>query len=70
MTPQEKLQKFWEMFRVYQNKNYNLISVHDKLQNLLSTKQDLNKICWSLGIKKFSSNITFGTLLTKIGISI
>lgn len=70
MTPQEKLQKFWEMFKVYQNKNYNTISIYDRLQNLLSTKQDLNKICWSLGINKFSSNITFGTLLNKIGISI
>lgn len=69
-TPQAKLEKFWSMFKVYANNPSHLISTTDKLKNLLGNKQDLNKICWSLGIDKFSSNITFGTLLNKIGIAL
>lgn len=70
MTPQERLHKFWDLFRVYANKPGQLISQGDRIQNLLGNKQDLNKIMWACEVNKFSSHITFGTFLTKIGIKL
>lgn len=70
MTPQEKLKLFWEAYKVYCNNPNYIISTEDTLENLLGNKSDLNKICHSVGIGIFSNQITFGELLTKIGIKI
>lgn len=70
MTPQEKLKLFWESYKIYCNDPHYILSTTDRLENLLGNKEDLDKICHSLGIQVFSRHITFGKLLTKIGIKI
>lgn len=70
MTPIEKLDMFWKYFRVYQNKSYNTISTSDCIQNLLSNNRDLDYIMFKLNVTKYKPNITFGKLLTKIGIKL
>lgn len=69
MTPQEKLRLFWDMFKVYANNPNQIISITDRLKNLFGNEGDVFKVCASLGIIP-SRGITFGNVLTKIGIEI
>nr|DAL07224.1 MAG TPA: hypothetical protein [Caudoviricetes sp.] len=70
MTPTEKLHFFWKHLKVRMNNPNQIVYQEDILSNLLQRKEDLSLIMNSLGILTYNSKITFGEVLTKIGIKL
>lgn len=67
----EKIEMIWAMFKVYLNNPNYLVKREDVLYKLFGEgKRDLDKFMHSLGFQIYPENITYGQLLTKIGINV
>lgn len=64
------IEMIWAMFKVYLNNPNYFVKQEDVLANLcMEGEKDVNRICHSLGIIP-QRGLTFGQLLTKIGINV
>lgn len=67
----EKIEMIWAMFKIYLNNPNYLVKREDVLYKLFGEgKRDLDKFMHSLGFQVYPENITYGQLLTKIGINL
>lgn len=66
----EKLDMIWAMLKIYLNNPNYFVKQNDVLSEIcMEGEKDVNRICHSLGIIP-QRGLTFGQLLTKIGINV
>ena len=66
----KKLDMIWAMLKIYLNNPNYFVKQNDVLSEVcMEGEKDVNRICHSLGIIP-QRGLTFGQLLTKIGINV
>lgn len=61
----------WAMLKIYLNNPNYFVKQNDVLSEIcMEGERDVNRICHSLGVLFLKEELTFGQLLTKIGINV
>lgn len=69
MTPQEKLDLFWEKYKIYSIDPNRLFTHSDKISGFIQSQKEIFKVIFPLGIA-YAPNLTFGKIFQLIGITI